>query len=309
MTETQETPEASIQTSTTSEAPEPSSDPTTLTQAGATAAATQAEAYTPNYKYKVRDEELEFDEFLRGAIKTPEDEKRLRQLYEQSVGYEKVIKPKFDETTQKLSKFETTVNELTKHFNRGDLNSFLQTLGVPKDKLLDLFLQEAQYESQTPEERLKIDRAREAESRAHKMADENEKLTRQTQQVQQYMFDRDMELATGQADVKSFAEQFNARTGKADAFRQALKAEGTRAFYEENRNISPFEAVKRVMDHYKAFMSQTAPQAASPVLASPGNGKEPPVLPNLAGSKSSSPTQKRSRNLDDIRKAYEKLSQ
>src|SRR5688500_3044500 len=42
--------------------------------------------YTPNYKFKVMDEEKEFDDFLKGAIKTKEDEEKLRDIVTKAYG-------------------------------------------------------------------------------------------------------------------------------------------------------------------------------------------------------------------------------
>ena len=45
------------------------------------AAAASEPAYAPNYKFKVKDKELEFDDFVRGAVTSKEHEAKLRDLY------------------------------------------------------------------------------------------------------------------------------------------------------------------------------------------------------------------------------------
>lgn len=68
------------------ESPEEATEQTTPVEDTTEAPVEEVVEYKPNYNYKVKDEELSFDERFHGVIKSKEDEDYVRDLYTKSAG-------------------------------------------------------------------------------------------------------------------------------------------------------------------------------------------------------------------------------
>ena len=103
--------------------------------------------YTPNYSYKVKDEEFEFDEFLRGSITSSEQEEALRELYTKSRGldgYKDKLQTREQEYNELMQEAGTyvdgfkTLKQHVDHANQtGDFREVGKALGLSEDKLLE----------------------------------------------------------------------------------------------------------------------------------------------------------------------------
>jgi|7_EtaG_2_1085326.scaffolds.fasta_scaffold09363_2 hypothetical protein len=103
--------------------------------------------YTPNYSYKVKDEEFEFDEFLRAGISNPEQEEALRELYTKSRGldgYKDKLSSREREYNELMGEAGTYVDgfkTLKKHVDHanqtGDFREVGKALGLSEEKLLE----------------------------------------------------------------------------------------------------------------------------------------------------------------------------
>src|SRR3990167_5310472 len=85
--------------------------------------------YEPNYKYSLKDKELEFDEFLRSAIVDEDTEKKVRDLYQRASGMEyhqgktKDVEQQLHQQTQNYSQVMHKLQEANDAFLRDDLDS------------------------------------------------------------------------------------------------------------------------------------------------------------------------------------------
>lgn len=266
--------------------------------------------YQPNYKFKVMDQEREFDEFIRGTIKDAETEKKARELYEKAYGLD-VIKPKFHETREKYKKLDqehqgvmSQVAELRDLYSRGDLDGFFQKLNVPKDKILQWVVDQAKYEQLPSDQRQILDARKQAEQKALELERSNQSLEQRYQEqvteAKRYALEATMKLP----DVQSYAESFDARAGKPGAFWEAVTEHGHMAYVVRKVDLTPEQAIREVMTRY----GQVAPAASHPQndqvpssAAQVSPVKEPPVIPNVSG-RSTSPMKPKANSIADLRK-------
>ena len=104
----------------------------------------EAQEYTPNYKYKVLDKEYEFDAELKDAIKSKNIETKLRELYTKSAGID-TIKQDRESLRTKIGDYEKQIGEYSNvmkglntinHFyNNKDWDNFFQALKISDQDL------------------------------------------------------------------------------------------------------------------------------------------------------------------------------
>lgn len=119
--------------------------------------------YVPNFKYKVKDEEFDFDERVQGIIKTKEDEDYFRDIYTRAGGIDS-YKQKVNDYESKVSKLTSGIDELSQGFHRikelrdsGNMSELVHTLGIEEDKIVDYALELARRSELPQEERERIE--------------------------------------------------------------------------------------------------------------------------------------------------------
>lgn len=102
-----------------------------------------AEQYTPDYSYSIKGESKEFDEKLRGLIKTKEDEDFVRDLVTKAEGLDD-YKAKDTDWQQKYSAIEQHTTQLTSGYKKlqsqrdsGDMMGLQETLGITDEMVLN----------------------------------------------------------------------------------------------------------------------------------------------------------------------------
>jgi len=92
--------------------------------------------YTPSYKYKVKDEEREFDKRLHAAIKTKEDEDYIRDLHTRADGLD-TYKKKHSDLEGQTNKIVAGLQKLQQFRDSGDIGNLVKSLGLKDDALID----------------------------------------------------------------------------------------------------------------------------------------------------------------------------
>jgi len=271
----------------------------------------EAPKYEPNYKFRVMDEEKEFDEFLRGAVTQKEHEEKLRDLYTKAHGLE-ANKRTLDTYKQKVEthyrpledKYTQTMNNISyldQAVQKKDYQTFFDTLKIPKQDILKYALDLVQYEELPADQKAMIDRQRETERN-------NEMLSYQTQTYQTQAQEYAIELRTMQLnnelmrpEVNSFVQNFDTKAGKPGAFRDQVIRHANLAFYQSQGAVDmPVgQAVQEVMGLYGNLVAQQAPQTTqTPSIQAM---QRPPVIPNIQSS-GNSPAKKMPRSIADLKK-------
>lgn len=252
-------------------------------------------------------------------IKDADSEKKARELYEKAYGLD-AIKPKFLETreslkktTEELQHFQSSVNELKEHYNRGDLDTFFAKMQIPQEKILQWVLDKAQYNELPPEQKRILDAKTEAEKRAYALEKQTmtyeQQLQEQAIQAKSYMLQTDL----GRQEVSSFAEAFDAKVGKAGAFREEVIKRGEAAWYSSGGKIdlTPSQAIQEVMGVYGKFLStgsENPPTSQPPQqMAAPEEKPKQKTIPNLSG-RPSSPTKTKVKSIAELQQKYKEMS-
>lgn len=269
--------------------------------------------YVPNYKFKVLDEEREFDEFIRAAV-TKDNEGQIRELYEKAHGLEHV-KTKHQDATQKLSKvegdygqFQAEIKEIL-GFRDTDLGIFFDKVKLPKQAVAQWVLSELQKE-ELPEGHKKVYNELDGLKReVHNLKKANSDLDelRINELVQAHSNQLNQELT--QPDVAPLVSAFDTRLAKPGAFRDMVIRHANAELEQSKgaRDLSPGDAVKEVINILGLQTQASSPNATpNGSAAAPKVVKDAPpvVLPNL-GSGTRSATRKQPRSLDELRKMAE----
>ena len=285
--------------------------------------APETPAFTPNFKFKVMDKELEVPKFLQEAVKSPADEKALKELMEKAYGLD-YVKPKYQETREQLKQVGTQfsslngqINECRQMYQRGDLDGFFKRLAIPEDTILQWVAKKIELQQLPPEQRNVIVAQKQAEERAWQAEQQvaHFQSTHEQMLSQQVQMALDSELS--KPDVKAVQDAYDARMG-AGAFKQEI---GRRGDYYWRTNggqiVPPSDVVKEMMSVLGPLAppAQPATTAASgtpvaPNAAPAGMSAKPatPVLPNISG-RSGSVVKSQIRSIDDLKKRYKESQQ
>lgn len=270
-------------------------------------------AFVPNYKFKALDAEHEIPEALRAAIKDADTEKQVRELMLKSIGMDH-IKPKYQEVRQKYeevnsaySNINKEIQELRSFVQKDDFDSFFEKLNIPQDKILQYAVKKVQYGELPPEQQQAIEARRDAERRASMLEQQNQQLSEQAMSQAVEAKRWSLQMVMQRPDVSSFAEAYDKARGKPGSFQEVVIRTGEAAYYTRQKDLSPDEAVKEAMEligpmaRAQAAQATPAQQQAAPAAQAPA---KPPVIPNVQGRSSVSPTKKAPTSVEDLKKLY-----
>lgn len=316
------------QTQQSTSTPTPDSATQTAPPTGGDPAAPAVPAWTPNFKFKVMDKEHEIDEFVRGAIKDQDTEKKVKELYEKAYGLD-VVKPRFQETRERfkqLNEAHTSVmagiQELRETYSRGDFDSFFKKLNIPQEKVLQWIIDKAQYNELPPEQRQVLDARKNAEQEAWDLRKQNQTLEQQYEEAATQARERALQVELVRPDIKAFSEAFDAkgfknREGKPVSFLDAVIETGEYAWYASQGKVdlSPEQAIQEVMARWGAAVqpAQAQPKADPQLIpvngAAGGQGapasqtpRATSTIPNVAGRQTSSVAKSKPKSIEDLKK-------
>jgi hypothetical protein len=276
-----------------------------------------AQSYTPNFKFKVKDKELEFDDFLKPTIKTKDLETKARELYEKAHGLDEVkaaretFKTQVEEWKGKYATVESSLQTLGTYVKKGDFRTFFQALNIPKEKIIQYAIEELKYQELPPEQRDAIEQQRRQETEFEMAQSQNQQLQSQIGQLvqQQATFELNQALAT--QDVSHAISAYDTRAGQAGAFKAEVIRRGQ--YYEAVHKISPpaSQLVSEVLNLI-GVQAQTQQGSTAPSTNSPSqvvhSQQQKPVISSFEGGGSKSPTRKVPSSIDDLRQMRQNLT-
>jgi len=267
-----------------------------------------APPYVPTYKFKVKDKELEFDEFVRPSIKSKEHEQRLKEIYEQANGLPEV-KQSRDEWKTKYSTVEGSINKLGQYVQKNDFNSFFTALNIPKEKIIEYAINELKFQELPPEQKATIEAQRQQQLALEQVQAQNQNYQTQMAEMVQRQTEFEMNQVFSRPDVALAVEKFDAYMGKPGTFKTEIIKRGQ--YYEtvHGRSPSPMELVSEFLQ----FVGVNAPTQQGNLGASqqvmPGQAQQSkPTITSFASAGSKSPTKRVINSIDDIKKRREELA-
>lgn len=296
-------------------------------QAGTTAPVIPA-AYVPNLKFKVLDQEKEFDEWLKPVVKDKETEDKVRDLLTKSHGLSKIkterdqLRTEFDSYKNMVSKEATPVVQQYQKLNTiagesrqtGDWGPFFHAAQIPLQSIIRWAADTVVRLEKDPNYLSQSQSTWKTHSNLNNLQTENERLRQEMESVQTQRTEMELEYSLKTPETQNFAEAFDARMGTPGAFRNEVIRRGALIEMSEKRVASPQEIVEEMKRIYggmpQAASQPTAPQGATLPEGTPGavmGSEGKPVLPNVKG-RSNSPAKTLVRSTDDLRKIYAQRS-
>lgn len=286
-------------------------------------------AYEPNFNYKYKDEEFEFDERLRSVVKDKETEEYLRDLFTahkahseyKEIGGVREVQEKltqFEQTTQDYQELNREIDQLSGLLamnNTAGFEAFRKHLGIEKDQILQWAIEEAKG-SQDPQFAQQIAHQRQMEENNFNLSYQNNLM--QNSREAEFNQQRDVELnnLVGTSEV---SKAYDNLVGKPGSFKQAVIEHGVAVYNAtkdprtgNGRILSVSEAVQAVEQRFQGLVAKPdsgtnnqGTQNPTQINNDPQNtvvirqeGKK--VLPNVGGG-NGSPAKKKLTSLDAIR--------
>jgi hypothetical protein len=246
-------------------------------------------AYEPNYGYKVKDEELEFDEIWKGNVTSKEHEEHLRDLYTSRAGLHQ-YKEKYSTLENDYGSMRSQNEKLVGGYkaimdarDKGDFQGLSELLGIDTEYTAKMALAMDDYKNLPEEQKTILQNYRQmSEENAtlrsqvdtHKAESETESINREANELRQLAESEDY------ADVQELIKGLDGNL--------ALEAYeyGTNLWKTKQQGISLKDALDTVAERYRKTINyysanqQQAQEADSglPVL----NREE--SLPNVKGN-------------------------
>lgn len=269
-------------------------------------------SYTPNPEFFVFGEKKKFDEWALPFIKDKETEDKFREMFSAKHGIDRVKQKRdeylnqFNEVSQKYQQQDRQIRRLSGYIQNNDLASFQKEVGLTNESILKR-AQQILAGMENPE----LMRAEEDRYSAHKRALELEEQKNYYEQnyVQQQVQQREMELeqALARPDVSQVAAQFDARAGRAGAFRDEIIRRGQYYSQFANQDKKVDELLGELMPLFTFPQQPQAPQVQAPAPNVVQAPERKAVIPNVQ-ARGTSPTKKVYKSLDELRAKAAELS-
>lgn len=274
---------------------------------------TEVPAYTPNFKFKVKDKELDFEDWAKNSIKDPETEKRIRELHEKAYGLDEVknhretIQTQYKELATKHQRLEGSVNVLGQLAKQKRYGEFFQALGIPENDVLGYAVDVLKYRELPPEQKRAIEEQRMREQQLAALEAQTQEQHTQMQTLAQQYKANEMNFVMSRPDISQVAQNYDARVGKPGAFQRAVIERGA---YHEMMNQTSISAEQAVNEVIQLIGGTAAMQAPNPVQMSNTSAtqggilkqEQKPTIPAFAGQSGKSPAKKVFTRIEDIRK-------
>ena len=273
--------------------------------------------FEANTKFKVLDEEHEFDDFLKSAIKDQDQEKRVRELYEKAYGIETIkedrqtLRDQLSEEKTKLENITNGLDKLSTFVEKNDFDSFFDTLNIPKQQILKYALELVQRENWTPEQKAAWEQQRNTAAQAAQYEQQNQELIERNKQLLVEQRNAELTNYISKPEISAVANAYNENLGNDQGFQNFVIGIG-QSYAQKGEDISVERAVSEAILHIKAInpsIGRVEGATASPEpKAKVVEPNSAPVIPNVQG-RGTSPVRSTIKSLDDIKKRYSELSQ
>lgn len=266
----------------------------------------EIEKYTPNYKFKVLDQEKEIDEYFRSFIKSKEDEEKFKDVFTKAYGLD-VVKGNLNKTREELAreqfektKVTNTVQELYKHVQNGNMEDFFEAWGLNDEKIFQYAMKRLKL-MENPELKAQYDVATQQRRASHQMEQEKEMLMRQNQEILSKQYEMEFQYNMDRPEVVSFAQKFDKLPGRKEGdFATEVLKHGYFTFQTQGHDIPISQAINETIRSYQGFIGnsqqEVKPRLEGKVLTQSQVSK---TIPNI-GSSSESPTKKKVRSIEDL---------
>jgi len=259
------------------------------------------ESYAPNYKYRVKDKELEFDESLRIGVTSKLQEEKLRELYTKASGIEEISESR----NQLQSQHSGLINQLKtagQYARIDDYDKVFELMAIDPKRVAAWVLEKVKEQDLTLEERSRYNQGVEARRSAVGFEQQNSGLVSQIQQLEMRQMHNEMQTTMQNPEVTSVEQAYDGTHGSG-AFRKRVMQQGDYMCQATQRYVPPQEVVAALVAEIKPFIqlnSQRSSQSSSGLSNTVVKSTNKPTIPALG--RGSSGTKPAVRTLEDLKK-------
>lgn len=259
--------------------------------------------YQPNYKFKAYDKEHEFEEWLRGAIKSKEVEEKARTLHAKAYAHDDLRQKyeKAQEFANKYDNIEKNISKLEKMLNTGDVGGFFEGLGYSRDQATQLLskyvLEQLNYREMSEDQRKAYDESLATRKKAMTYEEQVQSLSSKLQEYETRQLDTELSLTLSDPTVADIVRSYDERMGRQGSFRDEVILRGDALSRQAGRTVSPREVVTAMADYAKKLIGPLESYQSPTVQAKPK-----PALPNIQSRGNTSPAKQRFNSLEDLEK-------
>lgn len=273
-------------------------------------------AYEPNYKFRVGENEFEFDDRVKAVVTSKENEDYLRDIFTKAHGLE-LSKKRSEEREQKFQQTQSEYGQLRSEHERmqntfrkldglktEDFGTFQHAMKIPDQVIVDRAL-ELLALSKDPNPQQAFARANQVYADRFEMLRREDQATvqsQQTQAIQRQMHEMQMSQALSRPEITSFASEYDRRMGQAGAFQEEVKRLGTIEFYQ-GRYLDPQVAVAQAHERLSKLLGPVAAPTTQPAATQQTPAK--PALPNMGSGRTGTATSRKPKSIADLRKLAE----
>lgn len=269
-------------------------------------------AYQPNFKYRVKDKEMEFDEWVRPVIKNKEHEEKLRDLYSRAYGLDD-IKISRDSALKERDRIISTLQKANTLIDKGRFFDAAGLLGIPEKAIFKAVAEKMRFEDLSEEEKRAYNERREAELRSEQVTESYQDLRRRYEEAVLDTRQTQLQMAVSRPEIAEIARAVNeSLASRGLTFEDLVMREGAVEYQISGKDLSVEEAVKRVADHYSHLMSRSFQSSGIQNPTSPQETvirkNTPKTIPNL-GRGGQAVGGARVRSIEDLKKLAKQMQE
>lgn len=263
-------------------------------------------AYQPNYNYKVLQEEREFPEWARGVIKSEDDERNYRDLFEKAEGLEhvKARRELVERENKEIKEHWTPIIEkatgLNKAMQERDLDTVFENLGLTENDIFGYAKQRLDLR-ENPQQLQAHNEMRQIQARNRELELQNQQTQAQANEMAVQQRSWELGQALSNPVNAPMVQAFDARQSQPGAFRDEVIRRGQ--YYASQGRDVPVNDLVAEMTKIVGWNPQQAP---APSSVPPNQSPVTQTLPNMRGS-GSSPAKMVPKSTEDLRKLARKM--
>lgn len=237
-------------------------------------------AYTPNLKFKVKDQEMEFDEIFRPLATSAEAEAKIREFHEKYHGIDEVkkhrdeIRQSFETYRQNYEPVLHNIQSATHAYHRNDIEGTFEALGVDKNKVLEWARREQALETLSPQARAEYDRQRQVERESYGLQQQVHTGREQLNQLRREAKISEINTALTSPDVMGLQEAFDQKLGQG-SFKAELIRRGKMHQAQTGEDKSASAVVAEMIQLFGHMRQTSAPAQTPSQAAAPQQAKAP----------------------------------
>lgn len=321
MSKEMETVEPTIESvePTTAEPQVPAAEPTTEPTVGDVSTDETGDAapkYEPNFKYRVLDQEKEFDKYFQSFIKSKEDEEKFRDLITKAEGLEPIkmereeVKKKYESLNSEHSQIKSVLTNLKQAIDKGYFEDFFEAWGLNDEQIFKYALNRIKLQ-ENPELRAHYEQSLTNRREASASQQEKELLQQQNQQMIQKQYEMELDYTMTRPETSEFSKKFDSLPGRkqGDFVMEVLK-HGAYVYNTKGVDIPIMQAVQDVMSQYKYFVENFNKPTVQPTVkvVTQSEMAKPQTIPNVGKSSAQSPSHKKFTSIKDLEEEAARLT-